>query len=540
MKKVLNTLNKTYEYFKKHSDLIGYILLGLLFIYIHVEIWINLEASIQADMSSELILAKMLAEQKRIITTDWFYSTELKVLHNTLVFAPLFWITDNWHIIRIVSIIILNIIMFLGFYYLAKKLEIKNIPWIAMMIVGPTSRGYYKDVTLGSHYIPDLVISFITIGLLIDIFKTKNKTKKIIDIVIFLALSFTSSLSGMRFVAVLHLPLLATASLYFVLRQFKNLQKGKIDFKDELVKLIALCFVGFVVSYAGAYVNSHILPNMGYSYKMDGGIIYYQPFSFDSLGMLINGWLNMFGYQSDNLYVFSLHQLILKPLFAVYFLIVCWSSIEILVNHKKYNKYEVFVALFFLVGALIMNALYLLTDTWFRDRYLMPVSIFSVFLIGIFFTHYKFDWQKWIMIAFITMFIFANTVFQIQYHVKNDSYIELATIRDILLENECYNGYAMEHWDGGHNTLTELSDGKIETWRFSDGDLDDVARYLQAKDHLWRKPENKVYLIVTFFELETDQIKLKDGIEKYKYYEDDVRILYIFNSYDELNSYIEK
>ena len=110
MKKVLNTLNKAYEYFKKHSDLIGYILLGLLFIYIHIEIWINLEASIQADMSSELVLSKILSEQKRIMTTDWFYSTELKVLHNTLVFTPLFWITDNWHIIRIVSIIVLNII----------------------------------------------------------------------------------------------------------------------------------------------------------------------------------------------------------------------------------------------------------------------------------------------------------------------------------------------------------------------------------------------------------------------------------------------
>ncbi len=539
MKRILEAFKKAYEYFKKHSDFIGYILLVLLFVYIHIEIWNNLEASIQSDMSSELVLAKMLAQQKRIITTDWFYSTELKVLHNTLVFAPLFWITDNWHVVRMASIVILNIIMFLGFLYLAKKLEIRNIPWIAMMIVGPTSRGYYKDVTLGSHYIPDLVISFVIVGLLIDMFKSRNRNKKIFDFVIFLALSFVSSLSGMRFVAVLHLPLLATAVLYFILKQFKNLQKGKIDFKDETVQLIVVCMIGFIVSYAGAYVNSHILPAKGYSYKMDGGIIYYQPFSFDSVGMLINGWLNMFGYQSDNLYVFSLHQLILKPLFAVHFLIICWSSIDILYNHKKYNKYELFVALFFLTGGLIMDVLYIFTDTWFRDRYLMPVSIFTVFLIGIFFTHYKFDWQKWIMVMFLTMFIFANTVFQIRFHVKNDTYIELATVRDILLENECYNGYGMEHWDSGHNLLTELSDGKIETWRFYDGDLDKVANWLQSKDHLWRKPTGKVYLIVTRVELENNDIELKDGIDKYQKYEDDIRILYIFDSYETLESYIE-
>ena len=539
MKTIFNWFYKAYSYFKKHSDLIGYILLALLFVYIHVEIWNNLEASIQSDMSSELVLAKMLAEQKRIITTDWFYSTELKVLHNTLIFAPLFWITDNWHIVRMASIIILNIIMFLGFLYLAKKLEIKNIPWIGMLIVGPTSRGYYKDVTLGSHYIPDLVISFITVGLLIDMFKSNNKNRKIVDFAIFLVLSFVSSLSGMRFVAVLHLPLLATAVLYFILNQFKNLEKGKIDFNNEIVQLIIVCFIGFAVSYAGAYVNSHILPARGYSYRMDGEVIYYKAFSFDSIGMIINGWLNMLGYQSDNLYVFSLHQLILKPLFAVHFLIACWSAFDILHNHKKYNKYELFVALFFLTGGLIMNVLYTFTDTFFRDRYLMPVSIFTVFLIGVFFTHYKFDWQKWIMITFLTMFIVANTVFQIRYHVKNDTYIELATVRDILLENKCYNGYGMEHWESGHNLLTELSDGKIETWRFYDGDLDKVANWLQSKEHLWRKPTGKVYLIVTHVELENNDIELKDGIDKYQKYEDDTRILYIFDSYETLESYIE-
>ena len=538
MKKITDFIHKTFDYFKNHSDQIGYVLLALLYVFIHIEIWNNLEASIQSDMSSELVLAKILAQQKRIITTDWYYSTELKVLHNTLIFAPLFYLTDNWHIIRMVSIAVLNLIMFGGYYYLAKKLEIKHIPWIGMMIVGATSRGYYKDVTLGSHYIPDLVISFITIGLIIDIFKTSSKTKKIVDIAIFLALSFVSSLSGMRFVAVLHLPLLATAALYYLLKQFKNLKKGKVVLKDETVYLIGLCFAGFVVSYAGAYVNSHILPQLGYSYKLDGGEINYIGFSFDSVGMVINGWLNMFGYQSDNLYVFSIHQLILKPLFAVYFVVICWSVIDILRNHKKYNKYEVFIALFFLVGALIMTALYTLTNTWFRDRYLMPVSIFTVFTIGIFFTHYKFDWQKWIFVLFITMFVLANTVFQIQFHLKYDSYRQLADVRDALLENECYAGYAMDHWEGGHNLLTELSDGKIETWRFYDGDLNKIVSYLQAKDHHIRKPEGKVYLIVTREELNNNEIVLKDGIDNYKCYEDDVRILYIFDNYSKLESFV--
>ena len=532
-------VTKLYKWFKKNSDFIGYVIFVLLFVYIHVEIWINLEASIESDMSSELILGKMLAEQKRIITTGWFYSTELRVIQNNLIFPILFMITDNWHVVRIAAIIITNLILFISYYYLAKKLEIKNIPWMGLLMIGSSSRDFYKFVTLGNYYIAHIAIAFVTVGLLIDIFKTNSKTKRIIDIIIFCTLSFVSSLSGPRFLPALHAPLLLTAVLYFFLKQFKNLKEGRIDLKDKrLVYLIVLCFSGLVLSYSASWVNSNILPTLGYSYKMDGGIIRYVDFSFDLLSTVINGFLTVFGYQSDNLYVFSKHQLILKPLFAVFFVIVCWSTAEILINHKKYREDYVLVTLFFVVAMFVMCVMYTITDTWFRNRYLLLVSVFSTFAIGIFLTHYKFDWQKWLMIAFVTMFLIANSVFQIQYHVKYDTYVEFTKVRDILLQNECYGGYAMDHWKGGHNLLTELSDGKIETWRFYGGNLTKIANWLQSKEHLTRKPEGKVYLIVTHEEINNNKIKLKEGIDKYKYYEDELKILYIFDSYEVLDSFV--
>ena len=46
--------------------------------------------NIDADNSSEMVLAKLLAEEKTFLSTNWFYSTELRVLNTQLVLSMLF------------------------------------------------------------------------------------------------------------------------------------------------------------------------------------------------------------------------------------------------------------------------------------------------------------------------------------------------------------------------------------------------------------------------------------------------------------------
>ena len=72
MKVLKNKTKDLAAIFQKYFDLIGYMLLLLLFVYIHIQIWNNLEASIESDMSTELVLSKMLANENRIMTTNWF------------------------------------------------------------------------------------------------------------------------------------------------------------------------------------------------------------------------------------------------------------------------------------------------------------------------------------------------------------------------------------------------------------------------------------------------------------------------------------
>lgn len=530
-------MKKIWDFVKKHSDLIGWVLLACLFIVMNIDIYFKLDQTMESDFASELVLAKLLAKEKSIISTSWFYSTELRVVNSNLISMPLFLFINDWHIVRILTMAIMEIILFFGYYYLAKQLEIKHIPWIALLVVGATSNEYYKFVLLCSSYIPHVVLAFISMGLIINIFKNKNKKNAIIKLSILLLLAYIGGLESTRLMSITYIPLVATSILYCFIKQYDNLKNGTFNFHDETVQLIIVCVLGFMFSFAGAITNTFILPKLGYSYKLDTARIYYTDINISQLGEVLSGWLKVFGYQSNNLEVLTLWQIIIKPLFVVMFVLVVWSIINIIKNKEnKYNKYEFFIALFMIVGGCILTLLFAFTSAWYRNRYLLPVSVFSIFTIAIFLSHYKIEWQKWSFIVLLSVYVLVNTHYQINYQIEHDGYSEFIKVKDVLLENDCYNGYCDDHWNG-HNLLTELSDGQIETWVFNNLDIDDISQWLQAKSHLDSTPNEKTFLILHKYNI--DDFGFNNNVDKYICYEDDERIVYIFDNYDQLKSYIK-
>lgn len=530
----MKTENKVIKFLNQHSDLIGWILLACLFISMNVEIYFKLDQTMESDFASELVLAKLLANEKRLISTNWFYSTELRVVNSNLVSMPLFLFLDNWHTVRILTIAIMEIILFFGFFYLAKQLEIKHIPWIALLVIGATSNEYYKFVLLCSSYIPHIVLAFVSFGLIINIFKVNKKKNTIIKLSILLLLAYIGALESVRLMSITYIPLVATSILYCFIKQLNNLKNGSFNFKDKTVQLIIISVLGFISSFAGTVTNIFILPKFGYSYKLDTARIYYTDMDFSKLGEVLSGWLKVFGYQSNELEVLTFWQIIIKPLFVIMLVVIIWSIVDIIRNNdNKYNEYEYFIALFMVVGASILTLLFIFTSTWYRNRYLLPVSVFSVFTIAIFISHYRINWQSWAMIILLSLYIFVNTHYQINYQIQYDGYGEFVEIKDILLENDCYNGYCDWHWNG-HNLLTELSDGEIETWVFAI-DYDAKNEWLQAKDHLTREPQGKTFLLTENMIFSYD---IKPGCEAHKYYQDSERTLYIFDSVEQMKELI--
>lgn len=152
--------NRFFTKIYNNNSKISFLLVVVFILSMFLFLYKNIYLMIDSDMSSELVLAKQLATEKKLVTTNWYYSTELRVLNTQLVFTPLFMIFDNWNLVRTLGTLILVIILLLSFLYFAKGFKIKYSTYLSFLIVGSISLSYYSFVIVGAYYIPHIAISF--------------------------------------------------------------------------------------------------------------------------------------------------------------------------------------------------------------------------------------------------------------------------------------------------------------------------------------------------------------------------------------------
>ena len=99
---------------------IPYILLGatlLLLLGLNI---ISQDHWLDSDMAAEMIFSRILSEEHHIFsTTNWYYSTEFRVLYTQLIMGPLFRICNNWHVIRTITNLVFYGLMLASHYYFA-------------------------------------------------------------------------------------------------------------------------------------------------------------------------------------------------------------------------------------------------------------------------------------------------------------------------------------------------------------------------------------------------------------------------------------
>ena len=77
----------------------------------------HLAAYITSDDSAEMILARQLVDEGGILSRNWYYSTELRVLNLQLVYMPFFLIFKSWSAVRLAATVVWWVILLLSLYY---------------------------------------------------------------------------------------------------------------------------------------------------------------------------------------------------------------------------------------------------------------------------------------------------------------------------------------------------------------------------------------------------------------------------------------
>ena len=125
-------------------------------------------AYLDSDMASELALASHLAEEGKLISGTWVYSTEVRVLSTQLIFTPLMALfPHDWRLVRTLGCLILQGILAASAYFCGRTLgaDKKFSLLFAGLSISVCSVVYAQMVTIGAYYVPHAVLTNLCVGM---------------------------------------------------------------------------------------------------------------------------------------------------------------------------------------------------------------------------------------------------------------------------------------------------------------------------------------------------------------------------------------
>ena len=518
---------------KRRLIFVGYVLLAITAIFLVFFLNKHMSMLLDSDDASEMMLANLLAKSgEGILTKEWYYSTELRVLNTQLLRAPLFHFTNNWHIIRMIANCLMYIIMVFALYFFCRENSIAvYFPILCAILFIPFSEDHYMYLLKGIYYAPYLVISLIMSTLTILFGKMELKgIKKAVLLVVAMIFSFLSGLGGLPQLFVYYFPMaLAVLWLCWTKRRISYQERHYLTFT------FLTCFVAVV----GYYINHHFL-KQSYPYE-DRELIHYTRIWAETVFKVINGWLVGFGFrQGGSIFSFAT----IKNILSVgTFLLAGYSIYLIFRNKEKYSDGTILTVFFFLSGMIFSLAFYSCTDSPFQTRYCYPIIIFVLPIIFMGIGNCEaIQWigKKGITIGLLIALMLicgADNYREIAAEAESSESIERSEISDYLVENGYVDGYAT-FWNG--NVFTELSNGQINVWTLgtafgidADDDLNSIYPWLQYKSHSISHPEGKTFVLLTIDESKKETMFSKLPVDNVIYRSDNY-LIYGFETYEEL------
>lgn len=175
---------------------------------------------LDSDASSELVLSKHLSESSEyVLSAEWYYSSELRVVNTQLIYAPLFRIFDDWSMVRFTASVIFRLILLLSYCYFMKQtgIRMEGIAYTAGLLMLPFSVTYARMVLLHGYYVPHLAICFLCLGLFIGLINSATKTGRLVRFSLLMLASFIGGLNGVRYLITIFAPLIAACVLYTII-----------------------------------------------------------------------------------------------------------------------------------------------------------------------------------------------------------------------------------------------------------------------------------------------------------------------------------
>ncbi len=488
----------------------------------------------EQDLSSETFFAYECFKNKTFWPTSWYYSMEFRFLNTQLITMPLFFFTKNLALVRALTVLFTELVLFAATWFLLHELKVKAF-WVKLLcstlIISPVSWQFFRFVHAGSYYIPHIVFSFFYVGLAISLLfhdHTPSKEKGLT--LAFFALAFISGASTIRYILNFTFPIFAIVAIESLRNAFKSQQKTCV--KDILSsKAMKIAGGGLLLSCIGYVFNSTILASI-YTFR-NMNKVQFNYLDVMNLESIKNMVLKVSGYNED-MSVFTPGG-VANILLSVVFVLAIIVSIDYWKIEKMgYKKFFLCYAIFFLAFHFYINVF-----TEMVDRYLtMPLAFFVPFLAVVIDGVSVSSVKKWLLAASSTILIFTNAYICFSKMETVNTSLRLDGVCDYLAKNDYEFGYAIYNiakpiwfWSNGTIDVATIendeSNGinvmakeyKIHKWleskRFEDVD------YYKGNKHVFFAMKKREY------EHSTDSNVLKLGN---LVYQDDFFVIFEYDS----------
>ncbi len=431
---------------------------------------------IDSDASSELVLSSHLAQTGRIMSRDWGYSTELRVLNTQLVYAPLFFVFESWHLVRFFGALILQGILVASLYAFVHLVSIdkKVFYWSAGLYLLPVSVCYGRIVLYNCYYIPHIAISLCIVGLVFAKSKENAGKQDIIRSICLIVLSFLGGLGGVRQMLMTHAPVILAVFIYYFMDDFVCRKKDRAYEKKRLVYFgnaivsSAFFFFGFLIN---SLYFSKIFEYSDYTGSNIGLL------SVDKIKDICYGYFHHFGFRDE---IKLMTVLGVLSVLGVFLGIAC--VIVSIVGIAKYKKdmdvsralpcvfFISYVAVMLLVFAVLGKGFYFVL--YFTPVVAWMIPVFSLQAVNIPKETSALNLGRILPCAAMVIIMLNGVINGVYYldHTKFEQKYEglvfkdrtivekLDPVVDFLKNNGYERGYAT-FWNA--NVVTEMSDGAV-------------------------------------------------------------------------------
>ena len=449
--------------------------------------------NLDADMSSELVLAKLLNDEGRLLTDSWYYSTELRILSPVPLYQLGLMLFDSWHAARMFAVTVVLLAFVASVLYMTRAMGLYQAGvYAAAALVLPLSHYYALLMTFGVFYTPYVTLAFVLIGLTLRLDEAKGRVRRF---ALLLLLSFWGGLMGVRLLMQCAAPLALAATLAMIgrARQCESVREAA---RTEQSAMFAGAAVIGIAMLAGYLVNHLVLSRMfDFADYSDSPL---KPLSVSDFLKQIESIVQYLGLRGNRA-MLSLGGAADMAAIAVMTLIGAglWAM---LTGRVPCGVRVRFVAIFTacaLVLGMLVSSMITGAAGYYMTAFVMAVISAFVFLEVL--PCRLAPLRAAMLLALVMVFgLEAQSFVSAEVRTGDANYEEVA---DWLVENGYTQGFAT-FWNG--NLLTEASDGRLEVYVFDQWEDAGLFKWLQKKSHWTQLPEGKVFVFIEGVELGSD------------------------------------